>query len=498
MTHRNIRAPFLALTTALLVATTAFSAGIREKQLDSAYTAEVFKRDGSVAATGNLALGGNKITGSAAGTAAGDLVTKAQLDSVSGGIIVKSPARVATDDVGEILDDNASLTAAAPVYSNTGGTSSRGQITAVLAVSGTFTVDGVSLVDNDRILIGAEGEAGGLGGDANGCWYPTIVGTALTLDRCTDYDEDAEVVAGNYFFIQEGTVHGGHSHVLSTPDPIVIGGASGTSLSFVMYTAISLADTAPPSVDAGDAGVVGTSSQAAREDHQHAVSTGTASSASTGQTNTEGTSTDLARADHGHAHTRSAPTSNLGGTSTNAVGASGDFADAAHTHAIDTGTTTAATAGQTGSAGSGANLAHANHEHAHARSAALAVSTANGIGSSGNFADAEHLHDSPQMTDANKREAASVTTGTNETTGLTIANVPALGTHISIVMNTVVYDVGDGVDTSDFYYSNDACTTPRATASITSGDVLCQGDNLPFNLDTSDEISQNYLTFTNN
>jgi len=345
--------------------------------------------------------------------------------------------------------------------------------------------------------IATDTQGTGLAGDANGVWEVTVLGATITLERTTDFDEDDEVTAAAYFFVEEGTVNAGTGWVLTTDDPITVGGAGGTTLEFTQFSAVAFGSSGVTTVEAGTAASVGVG-QAARVDHQHDTDTVTATSASAGQANAEGAGTSLARATHTHQHTRAAPASNLGGTSSNATGASGNFSDASHTHAIDTGSTTAASVGQAGSAGSGNNLAFANHEHAHTSGTALSVSTANAQGSSGNFADAQHLHDSPAMTDANKREVSAVTSGTNETTGLTIASTPALDTQPWIIVNTASYAVGDGLDTSHFYYSGDACSTPRATAAIVSGDVLCQGDALSFNLDASDLISQMFQTFTNN
>ena len=217
-----------------------------------------------------LDMGANKVSNMAIGTLAGDAVTKAQLDAVSSGLFVKEPVRLATLGVGMILDSNADISAAL-AYDNVGGASNRGQITATLGVADTFSIDGTAVVTDDRILIAAEGESGGLGGDANGCYTVDPSGTSLVMDRCTDYDEDAEVVSGTYFLIREGTVHGAMSHVLVTNDPVTIGGASGTALTYVMFNYLELADAVSPQIDLGDSGVVGTAGQAAREDHQHAV-----------------------------------------------------------------------------------------------------------------------------------------------------------------------------------------------------------------------------------
>lgn len=61
----------------------------------------------------------------------------------------------------------------------------------------------------------------------------------------------------------------------------------------------SVGSTVPDSIEPDQAGSAGTSSQAARADHAHAIAADAASTV-TG-TNTEGTSTSFARADHNHA-----------------------------------------------------------------------------------------------------------------------------------------------------------------------------------------------------
>lgn len=163
--------------------------------------------------------------------------TKAYVDSSvasSQNVDVKDSCRLATVTD---LDANASITGAV-TYNNTGGTSAKGQITATLAVSNTFTVDGVSLSstnDGTRILL--KNEASGAGdGSSNGIWTTTISGTSLTLDRAEDFDSDAEVTACAFTFIEEGTTNADQGFLLSTNDPITLGTASGTVLAFSQFT----------------------------------------------------------------------------------------------------------------------------------------------------------------------------------------------------------------------------------------------------------------------
>lgn len=171
------------------------------------------------------------VTVSAAPTVGTDLVNKTYADAIGSSRDPKESSRLATT---QILDDNASISGS-PSYDDTGGSSARGQITATLSVSDTFTVDGITIAaadDGTRFLIKNEGDGSGLGADANGIYTSTISGTSLTLDRATDFDADGEVGNGASTIIGEGTVNAARTYVLTTADPITIGGASGTDLTF--------------------------------------------------------------------------------------------------------------------------------------------------------------------------------------------------------------------------------------------------------------------------
>jgi hypothetical protein len=114
-------------------------------------------------------------------------------------------------------------------YTATGGTSARGQITAV-----TNSLDGVTLANGDRVLLKNQTT-----GAQNGIWSVTTVGTGANgvWDRATDFDSDAEVTAGAFVWVTEGTVNADVGYVLTTNDAITIGGASGTALTFTQFSA---------------------------------------------------------------------------------------------------------------------------------------------------------------------------------------------------------------------------------------------------------------------
>lgn len=172
---------------------------------------------GLSAPTADVGWGGFKITNLATPTAATDAATKGYVDGVSTGLDVKLSVRVASTA-------NVSVT-----YAATGGASARGQITAA-----PNTLDGVSLAANDRLLLKDQTT-----GAQNGIWVVTTLGTGANgvWDRATDFDQDVEVTAGAFTFVEEGTVNADSGWVLSSNQPVVIGGAaSPTSLVFVQFS----------------------------------------------------------------------------------------------------------------------------------------------------------------------------------------------------------------------------------------------------------------------
>lgn len=168
------------------------------------------------APTAAVALNSQKITGLADPTAAQDAATKNYVDNVATGLDVKTSVRAASTA-------NVSVT-----YTATGGASARGQITAA-----PNTLDGVSLAANDRILLKDQTT-----GAQNGIWVVTTLGTGANgvWDRATDFDQDAEVTSGAFTFIEQGTTNADSGWVLTTDNPITIGGASGTALTFVQFS----------------------------------------------------------------------------------------------------------------------------------------------------------------------------------------------------------------------------------------------------------------------
>ena len=169
------------------------------------------------APTANVAFNSQRITGLADPVSAQDAATKAYVDAVKTGLDIKDSVHAAS---------TASVTV---TYNATGGTSARGQITAAPNV-----LDGVTLVNGDRILLKDQGTPA-----QNGIWVVTTAGTGANgvWDRATDFDSNAEVTPGAFTFVEEGTVNSDSGWVLTTNAPIVVGGnSSPSSLTWAQFS----------------------------------------------------------------------------------------------------------------------------------------------------------------------------------------------------------------------------------------------------------------------
>jgi len=100
----------------------------------------------------------------------------------------------------------------------------RAATTAGISLTGTQTIDGVSLVSGDRVLVKDQTDAktNGIYVVASGAW-----------SRATDADSNAEVTAGLFTFVTEGTTNADSGWVLSSNDAISLG---TTELAFVQFS----------------------------------------------------------------------------------------------------------------------------------------------------------------------------------------------------------------------------------------------------------------------
>lgn len=140
----------------------------------------------------NLDLDNYKITNLADPADPQDAATKAYVDASRSGLDVKQSVRVAT--------------------------------TANITLSGEQTIDGISVVAGDRVLVKNQST-----GSENGIY----VASASGWSRAADADADAEVTAGMFTFVEEGTVGADSGWVLSTNNPITVG---TTALTFAQFS----------------------------------------------------------------------------------------------------------------------------------------------------------------------------------------------------------------------------------------------------------------------
>jgi hypothetical protein len=158
-----------------------FDTGVQQNRLDQ-----------MAAPTSAVSMNSQKLTNVATPTDANDAANKAYVDAARSGLDVKASVRAAT--------------------------------TANITLSGEQTIDGVSVVAGDRVLVKNQST-----GSENGIY----VCAAGSWSRATDADVDAEVTPGLFTFVEEGTVAADSGWVLTTNGAITVG---TTSLAFSQFS----------------------------------------------------------------------------------------------------------------------------------------------------------------------------------------------------------------------------------------------------------------------
>jgi len=130
---------------------------------------------------------------------------------------------ITVDGLGNIIAMNI-IAAATGATLNDFKESVRAATTANITLSGAQTIDGVSVIAGDRVLVKDQST-----GANNGIY----VCAAGSWTRATDFDASGEVTGGCLIPVTEGTANGDKFFMLTTNDPITLG---STSLAFAAFT----------------------------------------------------------------------------------------------------------------------------------------------------------------------------------------------------------------------------------------------------------------------
>jgi len=147
----------------------------------------------------DLNANSNKITGLATPTNATDAATKGYVDSTAIGLDVKLSVRVATTANINLTTD----------------------------LENGDVLDGVTLATGNRVLVKNQTDQ-----TQNGIY---VVASSGAASRSEDANSDAEVTAGLFTFVEEGTTNGNTGYVLTSDNPITLG---STNLVFSQFSGV--------------------------------------------------------------------------------------------------------------------------------------------------------------------------------------------------------------------------------------------------------------------
>lgn len=176
-----------------------WSTGDKLKFYDNAATTRTFaflsdKITDFAAPTSSLSMNSQTITNLGTPTNSTDAATKGYVDNVAAGLDPKGSVRVVS--------------------------------TTNITLSGAQTIDGVSVIAGDRVLVAGQSSAA-----TNGIY----VCAAGAWSRATDADTSAEVTSGLYVWVEEGTTNADTGWVLTTNNPITL---DTTALTFTQFSGL--------------------------------------------------------------------------------------------------------------------------------------------------------------------------------------------------------------------------------------------------------------------
>jgi hypothetical protein len=194
--------------------------------------------------SGNIAMGGNKLTGLAAGSGSGDSVRYEQAILASGVNAFSADQSMGTHKLTNLVDPTANQDAATKYYVDNAvaGLSWKqavhvASVADVSIASAPAAIDGHTLNSLERILLKDQSAPA-----ENGIYVFNGAGSALT--RSSDADTWNEIV-GAIVYVEQGTTNGGSKYVNTN----VSGGTLGTTA--VTFTVFSVAGTVSGTGTAG-------------------------------------------------------------------------------------------------------------------------------------------------------------------------------------------------------------------------------------------------------
>lgn len=195
---------------------THITAGVQDAAAKLVVNADV-DAAAAIALSKLASIAANRVLGSIAGGAPSELV----LDT-DGTLAANSDSRIPTQKSVKTYVD-ALVQGLSPKTSVRVATTANG--TLATAFENGDTIDGVTLATGDRILIKDQSAPA-----ENGIY---VVAASGAPTRATDFDANAEVQAGAFVFVEEGTTNADSGWVLTTDGTITIG---ATSLAFTQFS----------------------------------------------------------------------------------------------------------------------------------------------------------------------------------------------------------------------------------------------------------------------
>lgn len=417
----------------------------------------------SLAGTFDFAsAGGTVIVGTASQSS--HAVNKGYVDSVKQSLDIKDSVRACS------TSDIASEVSSAFSYSS-------GVLTESSNNASSFTIDGVNLTLNDRVLLKEQGT-----GSQNGIYTITQVGDGSTtpwiLTRATDFDSDADISSGAFCFVEEGTTNGDAGFVLTTNETITL---DTTSLTFTQFNGAG-------QVTAGE----GLSKSGNTLNVDLAINSGLSTSiaGSNGKLGIDGSV--LADGILAVADDELFFIDSDGGTKRDSIV---DFVSAMTSAGLvaNNGLLSVDLLSTGGLELSGGEIAvklvsgdSSLTSDANGLKVNLHADGSIAIKGSAGIASAV-----PQNSD--QAQTPSAVTGDNTSSGLTISATPSADSLVLVRVNGVGVELGDGVKTKDCYFSGDSGTTARAISAITLGDTLYWNGASVYALEVSDLIDFIYV-----